>query len=124
MTEQLTGLVAVDAGGTSTRAVVLDPAGHCLGHAVAGSGNPIAVGPETAAASVAESVTGALEKAKVPSTADPVGRARDGRRGQSLRRSRGPRAARWLRPRRAAGLRVRPVGDVLLGHPLSQTATP
>ena len=68
MTEQLTGLVAVDAGGTSTRAVVLDPAGHCLGYAVAGSGNPIAVGPETAAASVAESVAGALEKAKVPST--------------------------------------------------------
>jgi glucosamine kinase len=68
MTEQLTGLVAVDAGGTSTRAVVLDPAGHCLGYAVAGSGNPIAVGPETAAASVAASVTAALGKAKVPST--------------------------------------------------------
>jgi glucosamine kinase len=68
MTEQPAGLVAVDAGGTSTRTVVLDPAGHCLGYAVAGSGNPIAVGVETAAASVAESVTEALGKAKIPST--------------------------------------------------------
>ena len=66
MIEQLTGLVAVDAGGTSTRAVVVHPAGHCLGYAVAGSGNPIAVGPETAAASVAESVMGALRNANVP----------------------------------------------------------
>ena len=68
MTEQLTGLVAVDAGGTSTRAVVVDPSGHCLGFAVAGSGNPIAVGPEIAAASVAESVLGALERAAMPIT--------------------------------------------------------
>ncbi len=68
MTEQLTGLIAVDAGGTSTRAVVVDPAGHCLGYAVAGSGNPIAVGPETAAASVAESATEALRRAGVPVT--------------------------------------------------------
>ncbi len=68
MTEQLTGLVAVDAGGTSTRAVILDPAGHCLGYAVAGGSNPIAVGPGTAAASVAESITQALGKANVPRT--------------------------------------------------------
>src|SRR3954469_21108235 len=68
MIEQLTGLVAVDAGGTSTRTVVLDPGGHCLGYATAGSGNPPAVGPETAAASVSESVRGALHRAKVPST--------------------------------------------------------
>ena len=44
MTEQSTGLAAVDAGGTSTRAVVFHPPGQCLGYAVAGSGNPIAVG--------------------------------------------------------------------------------
>jgi glucosamine kinase len=68
MTEQLTGLVAVDAGGTSTRTVILDPAGHCLSHGVAGSGNPTAAGPETAAASVAESVMAALGKANVSST--------------------------------------------------------
>jgi glucosamine kinase len=68
MTEQPIGLVAVDAGGTSTRAVVVDPAGHCLGYAVAGSGNPIAVGPETAAASVAASATEAMRRAGVPVT--------------------------------------------------------
>ena len=68
MTEQPTALVAVDAGGTSTRTVVLDPAGHCLGYAVAGSANPTAVGAEAAAASVAQSVTGALGRAQVPST--------------------------------------------------------
>src|SRR4051812_39866221 len=68
MTEHPTELVAVDAGGTSTRAVVLHPAGQGLGYAVAGSGNPTAVGSATAAASVAESVTGALRMAKMPST--------------------------------------------------------
>lgn len=68
MTGQSTELVAIDAGGTSTRAVVIDPAGRCLGYAAAGSGNPTAVGPETAAASVAESVMGALRRAEVPRT--------------------------------------------------------
>ena len=68
MTEQSTGLAAVDAGGTSTRAVVLHPAGRCLGYAVAGSGNPVAVGPQAAAASVAESVIEALSRADVPAT--------------------------------------------------------
>ena len=67
MTEQPTELVAVDAGGTSTRAVVVRPPGQCLGYAVAGSGNPTAVGPKTAAASVAQSVMGALTRAEVPS---------------------------------------------------------
>src|SRR5690242_11582643 len=68
MTEPFTGLVAVDAGGTSTRTVVVHPAGQCLAYAVGGSGNPTAVGPETAAASVAESVIEALRRAEVPST--------------------------------------------------------
>ncbi len=68
MTPQLAELVAVDAGGTSTRAVVVRPPGRCLAYAVAGSGNPIAVGPETAAAAVVESVSGALHQADVPGT--------------------------------------------------------
>ncbi|HET7072445.1 MAG TPA: BadF/BadG/BcrA/BcrD ATPase family protein [Nocardioides sp.] len=66
MTDPFTALVAVDAGGTSTRAVVVRPSGQCVGYAVAGSGNPTAVGPETAAASVAESVLGALRMAEMP----------------------------------------------------------
>jgi N-acetylglucosamine kinase-like BadF-type ATPase len=40
-------LVAVDAGGSSTRAVVVDSTtGHCLGLGTAGSGNPVSSGPE------------------------------------------------------------------------------
>src|SRR4051795_13552442 len=66
MTDQFTELVAVDAGGTSTRAVVVRPPGQCLGYAVAGSGNPVAVGSQAAARSVSESVTEALRRADVP----------------------------------------------------------
>ena len=68
MTEQATALVAVDAGGTRTRAVVVDPSGRCLGYAVAGSGNPVSVGPATAGAAVAESVAAALGEAQQAST--------------------------------------------------------
>src|SRR4051794_2458872 len=68
MTEQPGRLVAVDAGGTHTRAVVVAPTGRCLGYAVAGGGNPTAVGPESAAGSVADSVVEALGRAEVPST--------------------------------------------------------
>jgi glucosamine kinase len=68
MTEQFSGLVAVDAGGTSTRAVVVDAAGECVGYAVSGSGNPTAVGPETAASSAVESAIGALAQAAMPTT--------------------------------------------------------
>ncbi len=68
MTELADGLVAVDAGGTRTRAVVVEASGRCVGYAVAGSGNPVAVGPEPAAAAVAESVAGALARAQVASS--------------------------------------------------------
>jgi glucosamine kinase len=66
MAEDPRYVVAVDAGGTSTRSVVVDPAGRCLGYARAGSGNPTAVGPEAAVASVAESVGQARRRADVP----------------------------------------------------------
>jgi glucosamine kinase len=68
MTEQSSPVLAVDAGGTSTRAVVVSPAGQCLAYAEAGRGNPTAVGPQAAAASVAESVSVALHRAGVAST--------------------------------------------------------
>ena len=41
-------ILAIDAGGTSTRAVVVDPSGRCLGFGRAGSGNPTASGIERA----------------------------------------------------------------------------
>lgn len=55
--------LAVDAGGTSTRAIVVEPTGRCLGFAVSGSGNPTAVGHPAAAASVISSASSALERA-------------------------------------------------------------
>ncbi|MDG4791735.1 BadF/BadG/BcrA/BcrD ATPase family protein [Micromonospora sp. WMMD1102] len=59
-------LLAVDAGGTSTRSVVVTTEGHCIGYARAGSGNPTAAGPDHAAASVAASATAAIAAAGVP----------------------------------------------------------
>ncbi|MER7416712.1 BadF/BadG/BcrA/BcrD ATPase family protein [Micromonospora peucetia] len=59
-------LLAVDAGGTSTRSVVVTAEGRCLGYARTGSGNPISAGPEHAAASVAASAADALAAAGVP----------------------------------------------------------
>jgi glucosamine kinase len=57
-------LLAVDAGGTSTRAVVLNPDGTCLGYGAAGSGNPISSGVEHAAQQVAAAVAAALAPAR------------------------------------------------------------
>ena len=53
-------LLAIDAGGTSTRAVLLDPRGRCLGYGRAGSGNPTSAGISNAAAAVAEAAEQAL----------------------------------------------------------------
>jgi len=56
-------LVGVDAGGTSTRSVVVDHSGRCRGLGRAGSGNPTAVGVEAASAAVTASVGDALAAA-------------------------------------------------------------
>lgn len=53
-------LVGVDAGGTSTRAVLTDITGRCLGYGVGGRGNPISAGAEQAAAGVLDAIRGAL----------------------------------------------------------------
>jgi N-acetylglucosamine kinase-like BadF-type ATPase len=58
-------VLAVDGGGTSTRAVVADLTGRCLGYRKAGSGNPVSAGPELAAASFTEAIGGALGQAGV-----------------------------------------------------------
>ena len=61
--------LGIDAGGTSTRAVVLDPDGRCLGHGRSGSGNPISAGPAVAAASMRAAVEQALGAAGLPGSA-------------------------------------------------------
>jgi N-acetylglucosamine kinase-like BadF-type ATPase len=55
--------LAVDAGGTSTRCVVVDETGGCLGYGRAASGNPISAGPALAARSVADAAEAALRQA-------------------------------------------------------------
>ena len=53
-------LIGLDAGGTSTRALLTDAAGRCLGYGVGGRGNPVSAGPDLAADGVLEAIRGAL----------------------------------------------------------------
>jgi glucosamine kinase len=41
-------VIGIDAGGTATRAVLLDETGRCLGYGRTGAGNPTSAGPELA----------------------------------------------------------------------------
>ncbi len=52
--------LAIDAGGTSTRAVVVEADGRCLGYGRSGGGNPISSGIGLAAASMTASASAAL----------------------------------------------------------------
>src|SRR4051812_9456011 len=56
-------LVAIDAGGSSTRAVVVDSTGRCLGLGAAGSGNPVSSGPESVALALGAAVRQATTSA-------------------------------------------------------------
>lgn len=66
-------LIGVDAGGTSTRAVVLDESGRCVGYGTAGGGNPVSWGPDRAADAVAGAVSAALHDAGAVRAADAGG---------------------------------------------------
>ncbi|GAA3926404.1 N-acetylglucosamine kinase [Microbacterium soli] len=54
-------LIGLDAGGTSTRAVLTDRGGRCAGYGVGGRGNPVSAGPERAASGVLDAISAALE---------------------------------------------------------------
>lgn len=56
-------LLAIDAGGTTTRAVIVEPSGHCRGLGLATSGNPVSGGPEAAMASLVSATERALTAA-------------------------------------------------------------
>lgn len=58
-------LLAVDVGGTSTRAVVVSPDGRCHGYAVAGAGNPTSAGPEAAAKAILAAAAAAASAAGI-----------------------------------------------------------
>lgn len=57
-------LLGVDAGGTSTRAVLADETGRCVGYGRAGGGNPVSWGPELAARAVGQAVARAMAAAR------------------------------------------------------------
>src|SRR3954464_11879851 len=57
-------VLALDAGGTSTRALVADAGGRCLGFGRSGSGNPVSSGPDAAADALAASALAALATAR------------------------------------------------------------
>lgn len=57
-------LIGIDAGGTSTRAVVLDETGRCLGFGAGGGGNPVALGPAQAGNGIADAVRRAVRAAR------------------------------------------------------------
>jgi glucosamine kinase len=54
-------LLALDAGGTSTRAVVVDASGRAYGYGFAGGGNPTAAGIREAATAIGSAAEQALE---------------------------------------------------------------
>lgn len=53
-------LLGIDAGGTSTRAVLTDLHGECLGYGVGGRGNPVSAGARRAADGVLDAAAAAL----------------------------------------------------------------
>lgn len=58
-------LLAIDAGGTSTRAAVLDASGLCLGYGVAGGGNPVSAGYDGALTAVAAAARAAVNDSRL-----------------------------------------------------------
>lgn len=76
-------LIGVDAGGTSTRAVVLDSTGRCWGVGTGGGGNPVALGPAQAGRGIRDAVERAVRMARAAdpdhaewgSEAEPLGAA-------------------------------------------------
>lgn len=62
-------LLAVDAGGSSTRAVVVEPDGTCRGYGLGPAGNPTSAGPEGAVLAIAQAARAALHQAQRPASA-------------------------------------------------------
>lgn len=63
--DDLVILAAVDAGGTQTRASILQNSFECRGTGLAGRGNPISAGPEAAFGEIAAAIRGAASAAGV-----------------------------------------------------------
>lgn len=57
-------ILAIDAGGTTTRAVIVEQSGRCLGFGISGGGNPISAGFDSALASLEAATEMALEASR------------------------------------------------------------
>jgi N-acetylglucosamine kinase-like BadF-type ATPase len=100
--------LAVDAGGTSSRAAVVDETGRCLGYGRAAGGNPTSVGLDGASAGVADAIAQALGPAGPGATTEPILLANAGGGGEPFQAA----ILQRLQPLGVAGPFV-PVGDLL-----------
>jgi glucosamine kinase len=100
--------LAVDAGGTSSRAVVVDETGRCLGYGRAAGGNPTSVGLDGASDAVADAIAQALTAAGPGATVEPILLANAGGGGEPFQAA----ILQRLQPLGVAGPFV-PVGDLL-----------
>lgn len=100
--------LAVDAGGTSSRAVVVDESGRCLGSGRAAGGNPTSVGLDGASLAVADAIAQALSAAGSGAAVQPILLANAGGGGE-------PFQAAILQRLQPLGVRgpIHPVGDLL-----------
>ncbi|MCU6481088.1 N-acetylglucosamine kinase [Arthrobacter sp. A2-55] len=67
--------LAIDAGGTSTRAVFLTGSGQCLGYGVSGGGNPVSRGFDGAIEALLQASSGALGGTPQPFSSVTIGMA-------------------------------------------------
>jgi N-acetylglucosamine kinase-like BadF-type ATPase len=68
----MTVCLAIDAGGTSTRALLIALDGTCVGYGRAGGGNPVSWGPDAASRSVTAAVAAALAQARSAGSVPPA----------------------------------------------------
>ena len=109
-------VIGIDAGGTATRAVLLDETGRCLGYGRAGAGNPTSAGLDLAITNQVSATHAALGQSGI--LPDLVMLTLAGGLGAET----GPAVSRAMT---AAGITapVRVVGDVMSAY-FSATATP
>jgi len=64
--EMITALLAIDVGGSTSRATLIDYSGNCLGQGRSGGGNPGSNPPDAAAAAIIAAARAAVEEAGNP----------------------------------------------------------
>lgn len=109
-------VIGIDAGGTATRAVLVDESGRCVGYGRAGAGNPTSAGPDVAVSNHVVATTRAIGGTGI--SPDLVMLTLAG----GLGRDTGPLVAKALEDA-GVGTDVRVAGDVMSAY-FSATANP